>query len=77
MGALGSGRGGGPAEASFFEGYSTEALAAGTQRYQSVRCWDGDVEIPRDLYEQALNVFQAEGGIARRHPYEEVCLGAG
>jgi NitT/TauT family transport system substrate-binding protein len=63
------------AEASFFEGHSMEALAAGIQRYQAVGCWEGGVEIPRDLYEQALNVFQAEGGIGRRYPYEEVCLG--
>ncbi len=63
------------AVAGFFEGHSMEALAAGIQRYQAVGCWEGGVEISRDLYEQALNVFQAEGGIARRHPYEEVCLG--
>jgi NitT/TauT family transport system substrate-binding protein len=62
------------AEAGFFEGNSIEALEAGIQRYQAVGCWEGGVEIPRDLYEQALNVFQAEGGLARRHPYEEVCL---
>jgi NitT/TauT family transport system substrate-binding protein len=62
------------AEAGFFEGHSIEALAAGIQRYQAVGCWEGGVEIPRDLYEQALNVFQAEGGITRRPPYEEVCL---
>jgi hypothetical protein len=29
------------------------------------------VEILRDLYEQALNVFQAEGGIGRRHSYDD------
>jgi NitT/TauT family transport system substrate-binding protein len=63
------------AEAGFFEGHSVEALAAGIQHYQAVGCWGGGVEIPRDLYEQALNVFQAEGGLARRHPYEEVCPG--
>jgi NitT/TauT family transport system substrate-binding protein len=62
------------AEASFFEGYSTEALAVAIQRYQALGCWNGGVEIPRDLYEQALNVFQSEGGIAARHPYEQVCL---
>jgi NitT/TauT family transport system substrate-binding protein len=63
------------AEAAFFEGNSVEALTAGIQRYQAAGCWEGGVEISRDLYEQALNVFQAEGDIARRHPYEEVCLG--
>jgi NitT/TauT family transport system substrate-binding protein len=62
------------AEAGFFEGYSMEALVAAIQRYQSLGCWNGGVEIPRDLYEQALNVFASEGGIADRHPYEQVCL---
>ena len=62
------------AEAGFFEGHPVEALAAGIERYQAVGCWEGGVAIPRDLYEQAWNVFQAEGAVARRHPYEEVCL---
>jgi len=31
------------------------------------------VVIPRDLYEQALNVFESAGEIRTRHPYEEVC----
>jgi hypothetical protein len=31
------------------------------------------IEIPRNLYEQALNVFEWAGEIARRHAYEEVC----
>jgi NitT/TauT family transport system substrate-binding protein len=62
-------------EAGFFPGHSLEALEAGIDRYQKVGCWEGGVEIPRDLYEQALNVFQTEGVIAKRQPYEEVCTG--
>jgi len=62
------------AEAGYFEGHSMDALTAGIGRYQTLGCWDGGVEIPRDLYEQSLNVFQTEGDIARRHPYEEVCI---
>lgn len=64
------------AEAGFFEGYSMDALAAGIGRYQALGCWEGGLDIPRDLYEQALNVFQTEGGILRRHPYAEVCMAA-
>jgi NitT/TauT family transport system substrate-binding protein len=64
------------AEAAFFVGRSTDALTAAIQRYQEVGCWEGGVEVPRDLYEQALNVFQTEGAIASRHPYDEVCLGS-
>jgi NitT/TauT family transport system substrate-binding protein len=61
-------------EAGFFEGHSIDALAAGIGRYQALGCWEGGVEIPRDLYEQALNVFEADGSIGRRHPYDEVCI---
>lgn len=64
------------AEAAFFEGHTVDALAAGIQQYQEIGTWEGGVEIPRDLYEQALTVFQTEGGIARRHAYEEVCRAA-
>jgi hypothetical protein len=31
----------------------------------------GDTEIPRDLYGQALKVFQSAGEITLRHRYEE------
>jgi NitT/TauT family transport system substrate-binding protein len=59
-------------ESAFFPGVASEILAATVKRYQGVGCWDGGVEIPRDLYEQALNVFQSIGGITWRHQYEEV-----
>jgi len=61
-------------EAGFFPKHSREALAAGIHGYQTLGCWEGGLEIPRGLYEQALNVFQTEGAIADRHPYEKVCL---
>jgi NitT/TauT family transport system substrate-binding protein len=61
-------------EASFFPGVSRRALAAAVARYQSLGCWSGGVEIPRDLYEQALNVFEWAGEIQKRHSYEAVCL---
>jgi hypothetical protein len=63
------------AEAVFFPGYSLEALTAGIEAYRKVGCWEGSVEIPRELYEQALNVFQSEGAVGGCHPYEEVCTG--
>lgn len=64
------------AEAGFFPGFSRDALAAGIRGYQKIGCWEGRVEIPRDLYEQALTVFETEGGISRRQPYEAVCVRA-
>jgi NitT/TauT family transport system substrate-binding protein len=60
------------AEAEFFPGVPAGALADAIRRYQELGCWEGGLEIPRDLYEQALDVFIACGGITQRHPYEEV-----
>ena len=60
-------------ERDLFPGISAEALTAAIRRYQTMGCWDGESEIPRDLYEQALTVFESEGEINRRHAYEEVC----
>lgn len=58
-------------EADFFPGIDTAILATAIRAYQKVGNWEGGTEIPRDLYEQALTVF--EGEIQRRHPYEQVC----
>jgi len=58
-------------EASFFPGIATPVLGAAIRAYQKVGNWEGGIEIPRSLYEQALTVF--DGEIQRRHPYEEVC----
>ena len=60
------------AEASFFPLVAPEVLTTAIGLYQGLGCWEGGLEIPRDLYEQALNVFQSTGGIAWRHRYEEV-----
>lgn len=60
------------AESALFPSTPIEALAEAVERYQGLGCWDGGIEIPRDLYEQSLNVFQAGAAIAWRHRYEEV-----
>lgn len=60
------------AEASFFPGIDLQILTASIARYRTLGCWRGDVGIPRNLYEQALNVFLHCGAIFRRHAYEEV-----
>jgi NitT/TauT family transport system substrate-binding protein len=62
------------AEAHFFPGVSSNALGAAVARYQQLGCWDGGIEIPRALYDQALEVFLAAGTISRRYPYEEVVV---
>lgn len=60
------------AEAEFFPQVARSILAATVRRYQSLGCWAGGIDIPRDLYEQALNVFESSGAISRRHRFEEV-----
>ena len=61
-------------QASFFPGVEIAVLAAGIRSYQSLGCWEGGLEIPRDLYEQALNVFEHTAQIPRRYPYDAVCV---
>jgi NitT/TauT family transport system substrate-binding protein len=60
------------AEADFFPRIDPRVLALAIQRYQALGCWDGGIEIGRDLYEQALNVFQSAGEITWRHRFDEV-----
>jgi NitT/TauT family transport system substrate-binding protein len=60
------------AETSFFPDVPAELLADAIARYQAIGCWDGEIEIPRDLYEQAIAVFVEARQITWRHPYEEV-----
>ncbi len=61
-------------EAVFFPGCSEAAVATAIARYQALGCWEGGAEIPRDLYERALEVFLDGGAITRCWPYEEVVV---
>jgi NitT/TauT family transport system substrate-binding protein len=61
-------------EAAYFPGVDAEALADAIARYQELGCWDGGLEITRELYEKALDVFLYSSAIARRHAYEEVVV---
>jgi NitT/TauT family transport system substrate-binding protein len=61
-------------EASFFPGIEEKFLAAAIARYQILGCWNGGLEIPRELYEQALNVFEWAGEIRARQSYDAVCF---
>ena len=63
-------------EASFFPGISAAALEAAIAAYQSLGTWEGGLEIPRDLYEQTLEVFLHGGAIEHRHPYDQVVAAA-
>ena len=61
-------------EAEFFPRTDRDALIKTVARYQDLGCWDGDLMITRERYEQALNVFLHSGKISRRYPYEEVVV---
>jgi NitT/TauT family transport system substrate-binding protein len=60
------------AEAAFFPQVPAAALTDAIRRYQALGCWEGAIEIPRDLYEQALNVFESEGELSTRHGFQAV-----
>ena len=62
------------AEEPFFPGMAVEATAAAVAYYQKLGNWDGDIAIPRDLYESALDVFEHSGMVGARHAYEDVWL---
>jgi NitT/TauT family transport system substrate-binding protein len=59
-------------ESSFFPGVDQAALASAIAQYKNIGVWNGGIEIPRDLYEQSLNVFESTGAIKQRHPYDDV-----
>ena len=63
-------------QSSFFPGINEQVLAFAIARYQRMGNWDGGAEIPRDLYEQSLNVFEYSGAIKQRQPYDAVCYAA-
>ena len=62
------------AEADFFPDMAVEATAAAIAFYQKLGTWSGDIEIPRELYESALDVFQHSGMVGKRHPYDSVVV---
>jgi NitT/TauT family transport system substrate-binding protein len=61
-------------ESEFFPRTDRDALTRTIASYQSLGCWDGDLAITRERYEQALNVFLHSGKISRRYPYEDVVV---
>jgi NitT/TauT family transport system substrate-binding protein len=62
------------AEARFFPNLDRAVLARTIEAYQRLGCWQGGLEIPREAYEVALDVFLQSGLITRRHPYDAVVV---
>ena len=61
-------------EADFFKGVDREVLALTIKTYQGLGCWSPDVEISRESYAVALDVFQHSEAITKRHAYEDVVV---
>lgn len=59
-------------EQSFFPGIDPEVLTRTIAAYQALGCWQASPDIPRASYETLLDVFEADGQISRRYPYETV-----
>jgi NitT/TauT family transport system substrate-binding protein len=60
------------AEAGYFKEVDRQVLTHTIAAYQRLGCWGGPLEIARDAYEVALDVFEHSGLITRRHPYDAV-----
>jgi hypothetical protein len=61
-------------EADFCPDHAVEAVADAVREYQQMGTWRGDIVIPKDFYESALDVFEHSNLISQRHAYEKVVV---
>lgn len=61
------------AEKSYFPRIGEAVLADCIATYQKLGCWTRHVEITRAAYERTLDVFEYNGQLKARYPYEKVC----
>ena len=61
-------------ESEYFADHSPQAVSRAIDAYQKMGTWEGDIQIPVDLYENALNVFEHARLITRRHAYDKVVV---
>jgi NitT/TauT family transport system substrate-binding protein len=62
------------AEKPFFPRIDEKVLAECIATYQKLGCWTPHVEITRAAYDKTLDVFEYNGLLKQRHPYEQVCV---
>lgn len=62
------------AERAFFPDIEPAALERAIAAYQRLGTWDGDIAIPKPLYETALAVFSHAKLITKRYAYEQVVV---
>jgi NitT/TauT family transport system substrate-binding protein len=61
------------AEKEYFPKIDEAVLAQCIAAYQKLGCWTRHVEITRPAYEATLDIFEYNGLLKKRHPYEQVC----
>ena len=61
------------AEKPYFPKIDEAVLAECIATYQKLGCWTPHVEITRAAYERTLDVFEYNGLLKQRYPYEQVC----
>ena len=56
-----------------FPDIDEKVLAECIATYQQLGCWTPHVEITRAAYEKTLDIFEYNGLVKQRYPYEMVC----
>lgn len=64
-------------EAGFFTEIDRQVLAETVSAYQQLGCWQPEIEISRESYENLLDVFEYNQLITRRHAYESCVASLG
>jgi NitT/TauT family transport system substrate-binding protein len=61
------------AEKSYFPSIDLDVLARCIASYQQLGCWTSHVEITRQAFEVALDVFEHDGSLKERYSYDQAC----
>ena len=61
------------AEAPYFPDVDKEALEKCIESYQGLGCWTPHIEITEMAYQATLDIFEYNGLLDARYPYERVC----
>jgi NitT/TauT family transport system substrate-binding protein len=61
------------AEKPFFPSIDLDVLAQCIESYQRLGCWTPHVEITRQAFEVALDVFEHFGTLKERYAYDQIC----
>jgi NitT/TauT family transport system substrate-binding protein len=59
-------------EAGFFPEINSDVLAKTIKAYQDLGCWQSEIEISHQSYENLLDVFIQSGAITKRHAYNQL-----